>query len=264
VNGAETVLALVLLEWTVGWVAAAAWNQSWKVVRRGHFRITGYIVATLSILTVFASRGAGFGSSPAAHRQTAALVVLAVLCCAYLAAQFFESDLVGTAAGATAAVVGCVALGLTAGLIVGWPAPLAAIELLSGAALLGAVTNGMMLGHWYLNQPGLKPWALARLTQLAVVAAVTTGVLGVVAVGRLAHASTEGAVLGLPGFGESFGLIFYFVWLTLLVFTGVAVWGARRCIKIRSIQSATGLYYVALLTAGVSEFLVRYLMVNGT
>jgi hypothetical protein len=122
----------------------------------------------------------------------------------------------------------------------------------------------MMLGHWYLNQPGLKPEALARLTRLALVAGIATGVLGLVAVGRLSDATTEGAVLGLPGFGESFGLIFYGVWLTLLAFTGLAVWGARRCIKIRSIQSATGLYYVALLTAGVSEFLVRYLMVNVT
>jgi hypothetical protein len=42
------------------------------------------------------------------------------------------------------------------------------------------------------------------------------------------------------------------------------VWMARRCVKIRSIQSATGLYYVAILTAGVSEFLVRYLMINAS
>jgi hypothetical protein len=37
---------------------------------------------------------------------------------------------------------------------------------------------------------------------------------------------------------------------------------ARRCVAIRSIQSATGLMYVALLTAGVAELLVRYLMLN--
>jgi hypothetical protein len=39
---------------------------------------------------------------------------------------------------------------------------------------------------------------------------------------------------------------------------------ARRCIQIRSIQSATGLYYVAILTAGVAEFVLRYLMVNAS
>jgi hypothetical protein len=127
---------------------------------------------------------------------------------------------------------------------------------------LGAVTNGMMLGHWYLNQPGLKPWALARLTQLSVGGVSASGLLGLVAVGRLTSASTEGAVLGLSGFGDEFGVAFYAIWLLLLGFTGVVVWAARRCVKIRSIQSATGLYYVAILTAGVSEFLVRYLMVN--
>ena len=262
-NGAETVLALVLLEWTTGWVGAAAWSQSWNEVRRGHFRITAYIVAVLGVMTVLANRG-GFSPSGEADAQALAVGVLAAACVVYLAAQFFTSDKPGWVTGGVAALVGVVALVLSGGLIEGWPAALAAIELIAGAALLGAVTNGMMLGHWYLNQPGLKPWALARLTQLALVSAAATGVLGLVAVGRLADATTEGAVLGLPGFGESFGLIFYFVWLTLLGFTALAVWGARRCIKIKSIQSATGLYYVALLTAGVSEFLVRYLMVNAT
>jgi hypothetical protein len=47
-----------------------------------------------------------------------------------------------------------------------------------------------------------------------------------------------------------------------VAFTGAIVWMARRCIQIRSIQSATGLYYVAILTAGVAEFVLRYLMVN--
>jgi hypothetical protein len=83
-----------------------------------------------------------------------------------------------------------------------------------------------------------------------------------VSAGKLASASTEGAVLGLPGFGESFSLVFFLAWLAVAGLTATVVWMARRCVRIKSIQSATGLFYVALLTAGVSEFLVRYLMVN--
>jgi hypothetical protein len=147
-------------------------------------------------------------------------------------------------------------------MISGWPPLLAGVELIAGAALLGGVTNGMMLGHWYLNQPGLRPWALARLTDLSGGATVAAGLAGLAAVRLLAGASTTGAALGLPGFGGSFALGFFLVWVVLVVFTGAVVLGARRCIQIRSIQSATGLYYVALLTAGVAEFLVRYLMVN--
>jgi hypothetical protein len=95
------------------------------------------------------------------------------------------------------------------------------------------------------------------------VGVVASGILGLASAGRLTDATTEGAVLGLPGFGEDFGLYFFFIWLVLVVFSGVIVWMARRCVNIRSIQSATGLYYVGILTAGVAEFLVRYLMLNG-
>ena len=164
--------------------------------------------------------------------------------------------------GLVGAVTGVVALALTGSLIRGWPPALAALELVSGLVLVGAVTNGMLLGHWYLNQPGLKPWALARLTDLSLAGVGASAVMGLVAVTRLSDANTEGAVLGLPGFGESFSVVFYLAWLAVLGLTGAVVWMARRCVKIRSIQSATGLFYVALLTAGVSEFLVRYLMVN--
>jgi hypothetical protein len=257
-TGSGAVLALVLLEWTGGWIAVAAWNQSWKVVKRGHFRITAWATFSLALMTLFANRSAveEGGAQP--------LLVVAVLVAAllYLAAQYLESEVVAVITGAGAGLAALAALIASAGLLEGWSQPFAAAHLIAGALFLGAVTNGMMLGHWYLNQPGLKPWALARLTQLALGATAVTGLLGLAAAGRLTEAETEGAVLGLPGFGESFGFAFYGIWVALLVFSGVVVWMARRCINIKSIQSATGLYYVAILTAGVAEFLLRYLMVN--
>jgi hypothetical protein len=260
-NSAGSVLALVLVEWTAGWIGVSAWCQSWKVVKRGHFRITAWIVAILGVLALVSNRSA-FEEVADRDLQSFLVVALAVGAIAYLVGQYATGDMPSVLLGAGAAGVGVVALVLTGSILDGWPAYLAAAELIAGGLLLGGVTNGMMLGHWYLNQPGLKPWALARLTQLTLVAAIATGILGLVGVTRLTDAATSGAVLGLPGFGESFGLAFYLVWLVLLAFTVVAVMAARKCIKIRSIQSATGLYYVALLTAGVSEFLIRYLMVN--
>ncbi len=259
-TGSGAVLALVLLEWTGGWIAVAAWNQSWKVVKRGHFRITAWATLALALMTFFANRSAveGEGTQPL---LVVAMLVAAVL---YLAAQYLESEVVAVGAGALGGLAAILALIASAGLLHGWSQAFAAAHLIAGAVFLGAVTNGMMLGHWYLNQPGLKPWALARLTQLALGATVATALLGLLAAGRLTAAETEGAVLGLPGFGDSFGLAFYGIWVALVVFSGVVVWMARRCINIKSIQSATGLYYVAILTAGVAEFLLRYLMVNST
>jgi hypothetical protein len=264
VSGAGGVITVVLLEWAVGSVAAASWTQSWRLVKRGHFRIIGWSVAALAVLTLVANRAATSSSVEDPEFQRAMLAAFAALAVGYRLVQYARTDVPGVVVGAAAGIAGMGALVATGDLIEGWPDYLAALELGAGAALLGAVTNGMLLGHWYLNQPGLKPGALARLTALGLVATAACGVLGLVGAGRLADASTEGAALGLGGSGDSFGLAFFLIWFALLVFTGVIVWMARRCIQIRSIQSATGLYYVALLTAGVSEFLVRYLMVNAT
>jgi hypothetical protein len=257
VKGAGAVVALVLMEWAIGWIGAAAWSQSWKVITRGHFRISAWGALSLSLLGSLALRGTS------SSRVTDDLALLFEICALLFAVvQYLRSDAAGVVTGAAATVVGLAALIAAANSIGGWPQYLAAVELTAGAMLLGAVTNGMMLGHWYLNQPGLKPWALARLTNLAVLATAASALLGVAAVRLLAGATTTGAALGLPGFGQSFGVGFFAVWAGLVIFTGAVVLGARRCIQIRSIQSATGLYYVALLTAGVAEFLVRYLMVH--
>ena len=258
-SGAQAVVALVLIEWTAGWMAAGAWSQSWDQIRRGHFRITAWITVVLSALAFVTGRRA---VGPDGGVSETLLLILLVLSVAYLIVQYSNTDLPGTVVGAAAGLVGAVALGALGGLIEGWPGWLAALELLGGMLLLGGVMNGMMLGHWYLNQPGLKTQALARLTDLSLVGAAVTAALGLIAAPRLATAETEGALLGLPGFGQSFGLAFYIAWLVLIGFTGVVIWAARRCVKIRSIQSATGLFYVAVLSAGVSEFLIRYLMVN--
>jgi hypothetical protein len=258
-TGAGSVAALVLLEWSVGWIGASAWSQSWGVIRRGHFRITAAITLVLGLLAALSVRSA---TSPSLVRVLALLFVVAAAF--YLLLQYARSDVPGITAGSVAAVLGIALLVAAAGSVHGWPQYLAAMELVVGAGLLGAVTNGMMLGHWYLNQPGLKPWALARLTDLSLAAIAGSALTGLLAVRLLASASTRGAGLGLSGLDESFGVAFYVVWSVLIVFTAAVVLGARRCIEIRSIQSATGLYYVALLTAGVAEFLVRYLMVNAT
>lgn len=260
-RGAGAVLALVLIEWSAGWAAIAAWTQSWSVVKRGHFRITGWIVAGVAVLAAVVNADAIAGLSDPGI-QPVAVAAIAVLACAFGAAQYVRSEGVGVAAGLGAGAAGVLALVLTARHIEGWNEVVAALGLVAGALLLGAVTNGMMLGHWYLNQPGLKTWALGRLTELSVVAVASSAVGGLIAYPDLTSASTEGAVLGIPGFGESFAVVFFLVWLSMLALTGAVAWGARRCVKIRSIQSATGLFYVAILTAGVSEFLVRYLMVN--
>ena len=258
-SGAEAVLGLVLVEWAAGLLGAAGWTQSWSVVKRGHFKIIAWCALAFAVGGYFAFRAGTAGVDAGVQRTL--VIALAVVSLLYLLVQYSRTDVPGAVVGLAGAVLGVLLLLFTGNLFEGWSV-VAALGLVSGMFVLGAVTNGMLLGHWYLNQPGLMTWALGRVTDLALYACIASAILGLVAVSRLANASTEGAVLGIPGFGESFSVVFYGAWLAILALTGAVVWGARRCVKIKSIQSATGLFYVALLTAGVSEFLVRYLMVN--
>ena len=246
-------MALVLLEWSAGLLVAAAWTQSWSIVRRGHFRVVAWTGLLLAVLAGLALQAAG-----EAGPLLAAFVTVAVV---YVVSEYVRAELAGVAVGYAGGALGLAALASLATLVPSWPWLQASAGLISGALLLGAVTNGMLLGHWYLNQPGLKTWALARLTTLSLVAVAASVLSGVAGGGLLTSASTVGAAFSWPGSG-SLSTAFFVIWVSLVIFTGAVVWMAKRCVEIRSIQSATGLYYVALLTAGVSEFLVRYLMLS--
>jgi hypothetical protein len=263
VNGAGAVAAIGVLTWSVGLVAGATWVQTWKVVKRGHFRIVGWCAAVLSLLAIAASIAATEGVDGGSVQRMSA-VFFACSALVYLAAQYQAADGVATVIGIVSSAIGVLTLIVTAGLLVQWSLLWSALSLVCGAALLGAVSNGMLLGHWYLNQPGLQPWALARLTVAGIWVTIASAVVGFVGAGKLIAAPTEGAALGLPGFGQDFGPAFFLIWVALVAFTAGVMYMVKRCIDIRSIQSATGLYYVAILTAGVAEFLVRYLMVNAT
>ena len=217
-------------------------------------------LAILAVLTALAATEGVQGGT--VQRLSAALFLAAAI--VYLLAQYRADDGTASLVGAGATLVGVVSLAITAALLDNWSPLVSVPALVAGAALLGSVTNGMLLGHWYLNQPGLQPWALARVTTAGLVVTALSAVIGLSGASRFIDAPTEGAALGLPGFGQDFGPAFFFIWLALVLFTGAVLYGVKRCIAIRSIQSATGLYYVAILTAGVAEFLVRYLMVNAS
>ena len=262
-SGAGAVAAIVMLTWGVGSVAGGSWVQSWGVVKRGHFRIVAWCALALGLLGLLGSISATVGLENGSV-QRSVVILFCVGAAVYLFAQYTADDGVAAWVGAGASVIGVFALAATAGSLEQWNFLLSTVALVTGAGLLGVVTNGMLLGHWYLNQPGLKPWALARLTMAGLGIAGMSAVTGLVGAGKLTGAPTEGAALGLPGFGQSFGPAFFFIWLALVFFTAAVMYGIKRCIDIRSIQSATGLYYVAILTAGVAEFLVRYLMVNAS
>ena len=121
-----------------------------------------------------------------------------------------------------------------------------------GAAFLGAVTDAMLLGHWYLVQPGLPRrllnelvTALGIMWPLEVVSLLLpTGMVSV----------WTGAVD--DGWGGTLG----WFWAASAVTTIVLVFVTRAALRERyysAVMAATGLLYLAILTAFGTDLVAR-------
>lgn len=150
-----------------------------------------------------------------------------------------------------APVAGVIALFGAAG-FVGGDYPLAVARLLAGAALLGAVTDAMLLGHWYLTQPGLSRAPLKQLV-------VATGVVWPLDVAVLLI--SPGMVQVLDGtIDDGYGGLLGWVWLACAISTIALVavtWLALRERYYSAVMSATGLLYLAILTAFGQDLIAR-------
>lgn len=150
-----------------------------------------------------------------------------------------------------APAVGLVAL-VAAGLDAGGPAGLAVLRTVVGAAFLGAVSDAMLLGHWYLTQPSLGRAPLKDLVKwLAIVWPVEVAVLlwppGMVSV-------LSGDVD--DGWGGVLGWFWVACAVTTVVLCGVT-WAALKERSYSAVMAATGLLYLAILTAFGTDLIAR-------
>lgn len=104
---------------------------------------------------------------------------------------------------------------------------------ISGAVALGGVTDEMLLGHWYLVDPKLPRWALKRLDFVAGVALAADAAL------LLLAGATAGTVVGWA----------FLVLAALSVLLMLGVWFSLKEPSYAGVMAATGLSYLAVLTA---------------
>lgn len=128
------------------------------------------------------------------------------------------------------------------------------------SALLGLTFTGMLLGHWYLNEPGLPTrhvWRMAHWFLVAVLAQglfpAAVGLAGLLASGP----SLAGQIFGvIPDHPVLFGGRV----LIGIVATLVIALVIRNTLRIPNVQSATGFFYIAILTVLLGEVLGRALL----
>jgi hypothetical protein len=153
-------------------------------------------------------------------------------------------DLVAPVVGLAGLVVAAVADG--------GPLGLALARTLVGAVFLGSVTDAMLLGHWYLVQPGLGRQPLLELVRSLALAwpaevAVMLWPTGMVSV-------LTGAVD--DGWNGTLGWFWVACALTTIVLCGVT----RKALDERAysaVMAATGLLYLAILTAFGTDLVAR-------
>jgi len=134
-------------------------------------------------------------------------------------------------------------------------------HLLSGA-IVGLTVHAMLLGHWYLNAPGMRVDALRRMIDVALAAWLPQLVIATLEAGSvrlLGDASAGPAVVTSATTSSLLALR----WLAGLVGLPVLLWMSRKTLDIPNTQSATGILYVACLAAIVGELAAQLLAASG-
>lgn len=215
---------------------------AWKVVDRGHYRAAAYclvpLVAAISFALPHNLRTEGF--------------VLAGLMAAFLIAVYTQRPLLEIVTGALASGLSIYLILQGGSRTCGGCTDGIALALV-GTFFLGAVTHAMVLGHWYLNQPRLPIEPLKGATWIMLASLGAAAVAGVAIRGRLLRA----VLPGLVAFSASG---YWWAWVLLLVGTIVLAFMVRATVWARSTQSATGLLYIAMITAIGAQFLISLLV----
>lgn len=221
----EVTPALVLSMWSAGLAGATAAVAKWRIVGPGYTWLAGGVTLLL-----------GVPAASTADRIWGWIGVVAALLVVLAARRW-----------ALAVGFGAIAAGsfMAIAMLEGSP-----IGALSGALFLGAVTATMMLGHWYLVDPRLPRWALRRLAWAGAGGAVVDFVVLVV-LGVFPWATGDGSV--------GIGFVVLAATTALLM---LAVVGALRERGYSGVMAATGLSYLALLTA-IGATVVGRLLLDG-
>ena len=252
-TGVAGVMALVLAETVAGTTLFRWISPLWNEVKRGFFKLLGAIITVLAGLTWLSVDAAVLGRFPSGDVLRATTVVATVATALWTLLLFARQQ-------SPARIVGLLSVPAWIAVLV-WMGGagrqsfgLALFQLVAGAALLGAATDGLLLGHWYLTDRKLPRGPINRMTTilmvsvvLAAAAVISAGFSGVQASAAINPLLTAGALAPWIALG-------------MVVATALIAWMVKAVLKgerASAVQSATGFYYLAVVTAFTAEVAVK-------
>ena len=217
----------------------------WFTFRSGEISV-GYAKLLRGVYATIALGGAalGFALDRIIIREVAALVLVALAIVGF-ARRDTVLDRLATAAG-------FVGVGVAALSVDNQSDALWLVRLIVGAVFLGAISDAMLLGHWYLVQPGLPRRHVNEIVKAflwvwpieVAVMLVPTGMFSVFS--------------GTVDDGWS-GQLGWF-WAACAITTGVLAVVTLKALQERAysaVMAATGLMYLAILTAFGTDLVAR-------
>lgn len=246
-------LFLVLAETAAGGIVTVAYLRASGGITHGFLKFvtaTYAILAGLALLVVWAGPPASYRSLFSLNQGIAAsliglqaVLVLALVVQCVLAFRGQEHLAISAFASVLAAALLLAGIGATfwplAGSITGATALVLAIVF--SAAVLGAATTGMLLGHWYLVTPALTNRPLLRAIIVLLVGLVLQAIVFPLALGGLRGSASPGQALGLSP-------VLSWLWaLGAVILPLLAAAPALVTCRLRSFMSTTGLLYLAMI-----------------
>jgi hypothetical protein len=257
-EGPSATTALVLAQAAAGGTAILWLARLWGSVKRGFFVLTGASVLALALLSTLSAASAVDPQLPSAVEDIlmSAFSVFVGLLGLSLSAFILRADGVGRLLGLLAIPAGLVVLVLFAEASDserGFTSAL--VQILAGAAFLGAVLDGLLLGHWYLTDRRLPRAHIRRLSTVLLVTA------GIEALALLVLGLTGGPA-DSAGFSVILGVSGLTTWLAIGMVgcTGLIAFLIRASLRgesSRAVQGATGFFYLAVITAFTAEMAAK-------
>ena len=234
--------ATVLLQWGTGGLFFLWFTTRRHEIGRGY----GWLIRITYLLIAAGGIAAALATDVLPVREAAAAAVVLVSL-ATMMRRNPRLDIVAPVFGLVGVVAGALDAASGAGDVT-----VSLLRAVVGTFFLGAVIDAMLLGHWYLVQPGLPRRILNELV-------VVVRWLLPVEVAVMLLPTGMIAVLGGSVDDGWNGTLGWF-WLACAVTTAVLIEVTIRALKERSysaVMAATGLMYLAILTAFGTDLVAR-------
>ena len=241
--------ATVLLQWSTGGLFFLWITSRRRMVSPGY----GWLLRSIYLVLAAAAAAIGARVDALPVRDGASALVAVAAAVALVVSVVRRSDVAAFPAhlDLVAPAIGTVGL-IAAGVHAGDPALLSVVRTLVGAAFLGSVSDAMLLGHWYLVQPGLSRGPLLEMVRWV-------GIVWPLEVASLLWPTGMVSVLNGSIDDGYAGLLGWF-WVACAITTIVLVVVTRAALKERAysaVMAATGLLYLAILTAFGTDLVAR-------